>query len=248
MIPIDRRYIVWMAMIACLLAAGPVPASSSSRAPAGQQKITDRQFLSVFTGYIQDREDRSSEDMVISRFRVLGNKPVPAGHIRYRVDPPRQAALKGLVRLGVLIAVDGIVRHRVTLQGWVEIYEPVVFAKRDLKRGEPVGRGDLYAERVNIARMPDRVLTDTASAVGYRCKHSIRAGTAVKEWMLERTPVVSRGDRVVILAESAGIRVTVPGRIMETGYENERVAVENTMSRKKIFARVVDSATVVVDY
>jgi flagella basal body P-ring formation protein FlgA len=61
-------------------------------------------------------------------------------------------------------------------------------------------------------------------------------------------PVVDRGDLVTILAESAGVRLTVPGRVMEPGYKNEPVAVENTMSRKKVYATVVDGSTVAVDF
>jgi flagella basal body P-ring formation protein FlgA len=66
--------------------------------------------------------------------------------------------------------------------------------------------------------------------------------------MLERVPVVSKGDLVTILAESAGVRLTVPGRVMETGFKDEPVAVENIMSQKKVYATVVDGSTVTVDF
>jgi flagella basal body P-ring formation protein FlgA len=44
------------------------------------------------------------------------------------------------------------------------------------------------------------------------------------------------------------LRVTVPGTILEKGYVGESVRVQNTMSLKKIYARVIDSHTVRVDF
>ena len=117
-----------------------------------------------------------------------------------------------------------------------------------MKKGRRVSGDDLYLERVDIARMPGDVLTEIESAVGYQSKNNIRSGMAIKQWMLERVPVVTKGAAVLIVAQSAGLRVTVPGRIMETGYENDLVAVENSMSKKKIFAKVIDSTTVAVEY
>ena len=65
----------------------------------------------------------------------------------------------------------------------------------------------------------------------------------LKDWMLEKSPIVDRGDVVTILAESDGLRVTVPGRILERGYSGELVRVENIMSKKQVYARVTDHST-----
>jgi flagella basal body P-ring formation protein FlgA len=79
-------------------------------------------------------------------------------------------------------------------------------------------------------------------------KHQIRAETPLKEWMLVRAPIVKRGDMVTILAEAGGLRVSVPGKILEKGYKGQLVRVQNTMSHKKIYAKVINDATVRVDF
>jgi flagella basal body P-ring formation protein FlgA len=66
--------------------------------------------------------------------------------------------------------------------------------------------------------------------------------------MLEKTPVVERGDVVTIMAAGGNLQVTVPGIVKETGFEGDLVKVQNSMSRKEIFARVVDSSTVAVHF
>lgn len=239
---------VRIALVGCLMLCGLLAADAVRAAATVGRTISEKQFLSLFSSYVCEKSGRSPEDTVVSRFRISGNKSIPAGEVHLRVERPPHGELKGFVRLNVLVEVDGAVRNRVILSGWVDTYRRVVFAGRNLKRGQRIERGDLYMERVNIARMPSAAVVDIESIVGHQCKQTIRSGTAIKSWMLERVPVVDRGDLVTILAESAGVRLTVPGRVMEPGYKNEPVAVENTMSRKKVYATVVDGSTVAVDF
>jgi len=66
--------------------------------------------------------------------------------------------------------------------------------------------------------------------------------------MLERSPILKKGDMVTIVAESDDLKVTVPGRVLEKGYLGELIEIQNVMSRKKIYARVVNSSIVIVDF
>jgi flagella basal body P-ring formation protein FlgA len=79
-------------------------------------------------------------------------------------------------------------------------------------------------------------------------KHNIKEDACLKEWMLEQCPVVTKGDMVTIVAESDDLRVTVPGRVLEKGYLDELIMIQNVMSGKKIYARVLNSSTVMVDF
>jgi flagella basal body P-ring formation protein FlgA len=85
-------------------------------------------------------------------------------------------------------------------------------------------------------------------AVGLMVRHSIRQNTPLKEWMLERAPVLDKGAVVTILAQMGGLRVTVKGVALERGYPGEMVKVQNSMSQKTILARVMDSAHVMVEF
>jgi flagella basal body P-ring formation protein FlgA len=66
--------------------------------------------------------------------------------------------------------------------------------------------------------------------------------------MLEEAPILDKGDQVTILALLGRIRITVPGIILEKGYSGDRVRVQNTMSSKEIYARVVNGSTVTIDF
>jgi flagella basal body P-ring formation protein FlgA len=141
-----------------------------------------------------------------------------------------------------------VVENKVRLSGWVDVFEAVVCTARNLKKGEIIEEDDLYLARRNISHLSPNILTDMMKAVGLIVKHNLREDTLLKEWMLERSPVLDRGDMVTILAESGNLRVTVSGMVLERGYSGELVRVRNAMSKKEIYARVVDNSTVEVDF
>jgi len=77
-------------------------------------------------------------------------------------------------------------------------------------------------------------------AEGLRAKHNIKADTCLKEWMLEKAPVVEKGDLITIYAESADLKVTAPGRVLMKGCIGEIIKVQNLMSKMNIYATVVN--------
>jgi|TARA_B100001964_G_scaffold46824_1_gene52340 flagella basal body P-ring formation protein FlgA len=70
----------------------------------------------------------------------------------------------------------------------------------------------------------------------------------LKKSLLKIPEDISRGDRVTILAENKTIRITVPGIAGENGRKGKTIKVKNIDSKKIIYARVLDSATVKVDF
>ena len=84
--------------------------------------------------------------------------------------------------------------------------------------------------------------------MGKRTRRSIDANTVLQPNLVELPPLVRRGDIVLIVAESEGLKVTALGRIKEKGTKGQIVRVENIDSHKRIYARVLDSNHVKVDF
>ena len=141
-----------------------------------------------------------------------------------------------------------MVKNKVKLSGWVDIFQPVVCASRDLKRGERISKDDLYFVKRNISHISSRVLTDMNKIIGFMAKHNVKKDSSLKEWMFEKFPIVNKGDIVTIIAESGDIKVTAPGRVLMKGYADELVKVQNLMSKKEIYAKVVNGSMVAVDF
>ena len=147
-----------------------------------------------------------------------------------------------------MVSVNGVVKNKVKLLGWVDVFASVVCTSRNLKRGETIKKGDVYLARRNISRISPNILTDINKVIGLVVKHNIKSDDCLKEWMLKKSPVVDRGDVVTIIAESGDLKVTVPGRSLMKGYVGELIKVQNLMSKKEIYAKVVNNSIVKVDF
>ncbi len=241
-------------IFACLLGiflfpAGTAAAKKGLKATTSNyQTLPEAKFNAVFSAYVRKQIGRRGSDVSVSRVKVMGNGPVPAGKVTFQLFHKDQRKLGGQVGITALVRVDGVEARKVRISGWVDVFDSVVCISRNLKRGEIIQEDDLYLSRKNISRLPSTILTEKGKAIGLMVKHQIRAETPLKEWMLVRAPIVKRGDVVTILAESGGLRVSVPGKILEKGYKGQLVRVQNTMSRKKIYAKVINDATVMVDF
>lgn len=214
----------------------------------GFQKIPESKFREIFQAYFCRNLNIKKSDVMISKMNVIGNTSVPSGKISYRLFQRGQRKFEGYVSTIAVIKVNGIVRNKVKVSGWVDIFKYVVCASRDLERGEKINEEDLYMVKRNLSHLSSKILTDKKEIIGLIAKHNIKADTCLKEWMIEKAPVVNKGDIVTIMAESGDLLVTVPGKVLMKGFSGELVKVQNLMSKKEIYAKVVNHSTVAVAF
>jgi len=243
--------IAMLCLLWAFLPAAPVSGiepEAEGKGKPGYQWLSKERLVEVFKDYLSRHWAKPGLDIQVSKFRIHGNRSVPVGDLDIRVFQKDRKELKGYVRLVALVVIDGEVRSRLGLSGWVDIFDSVICASRDLRKGEILGIEDIYLERRNISRLSPSVLTEVNKALGLMMKHNVKRGFLIKTWMLQKEPVVKRGDIVTIVAESKNVKVTVPGRVLGKGYMGELVMVQNTMSKKRIYAQVTGSDTVRVDF
>ena len=212
------------------------------------QTIPESKFRDIFQKYLYRNLNNQECDVVLSRLKITGNVPIPAGTISFQQYQKGKRRLEGHVSLIVVVEINGVVKNKVKLSGWVDIFQPVVCASRDLKRGERIEKDDLYFVKRNISHMSSKILTDMNKIIGLMAKHNVKKDTSIKEWMFEKCPIVDKGDIVTIIAESGDIKVTAPGKVLMKGYAGELVKVQNLMSKKEIYAKIVNGSMVAVDF
>jgi len=212
------------------------------------QTIPESRFREEFIKYLSRHLEKKQSDIIVSEFKVTGNLPVPAGKVSIRLFQKGNRELAEYVRLKSVVSVNGRVKSKVELRAWVDVFEKVVCASRDLKRKQIIQKQDLYLKKINISHLSDDVTGDLNSIVGLMIKHKVRADRCIKTWMVEKPYIVERGDVVRILAESGMLKVTAPGRTLDKGYHGEVIRVQNIMSQKTIYAKVMSSSIVKVDF
>ena len=236
------------------LASQDLAALDSNRQPllvqkhAPEQIISESKYRALLMAYLCDSMGKRPADIAVSRLKISGNRRIAAGDVDFQFFQKSKGVPKGYVRMTVFVSVDGTADMEVNLSAWVDVFGSVVCAARKLNKGETVGPADIYLARKNMARMPANVITDKSKAIGLTIKNSLNANTSLREYMLIRKPTVARGAFVTILAQLGGLKVTAPGKTLERGFAGDQIRVQNSMSKKNIYARIVDDSTVEVDF
>lgn len=184
------------------------------------------------------------KDVRVSEAAVV----LPQGPLTTRVLAPKATELIGTVPLTVTFKVDGDVERRVSATVTLERLTKVVVARRPLGRFKPIEPEDVEVKSLDAAGLdPDRI-TDPEAVIGKRTRRLVESGAVLRPDMVESPPLVKSGDRVRIIAETDGLRISAFGQVKQRGAQGELVQVVNLDSNKVIYARVLDSRTVKIEF
>ncbi|MDY7034704.1 MAG: SAF domain-containing protein, partial [Thermodesulfobacteriota bacterium] len=138
----------------------------------GYQSIPEVKFQEIFKEYICNRLGKEESDIIVSKLKIFGNRPVPAGKISFQAFQKDKRRLEGYVRLIVIISVNGVTKKRVKLSGWVDAFESVVVTNHNIKKGTIIKKDDIYLDRKNISHLPPNVMTNMSKAIGLTAKNN----------------------------------------------------------------------------
>jgi flagella basal body P-ring formation protein FlgA len=218
------------------------------RIDRASQLIQEENLLRRYTSYIASELKGRQTDFRVSRFRVIGNGHLPEGDIRIELSNQADGRLMGHVSLNAIVRVNGKIERRVVLSGWIDRFEKVVCTLRQLERHSLVTENDLCTARRNIAKLPANVAKSMANVVGKRMKRAVKAGTVLLANMVEEPPLIEKGDRVTVVAQSPCLIVTVPGIAQGKGSAGDYIRIRNSMSKKDIVGCIIDASTVRVKF
>jgi len=192
---------------------------------------------------------QGGEGVRIKDLRVSDSAVVlPQGPVTTRVLAPKSTELIGTVPLTVTFKVDGDSERRVSATVTLERLTQVVVARRPLGRFKPIEPEDVEVRALDAAGLdPDRI-TDPEAVIGKRTRRPVDSGAVLRPDMVESPPLVKSGDRVRIIAETDGLRISAFGQVKQRGAQGELVQVVNLDSNKVIYARVLDSKTVRIEF
>jgi flagella basal body P-ring formation protein FlgA len=212
----------------------------------GSYTLTQEYIESIYKDFVYARMPWPREDVVISRVHTGEVIVLPDSRFTFEVMPPNSSYL-GDTTLRVVFRVNGREVRKVRIFGHIAIYREVVCMTRSMRRHEVIREDDLCTARRNISRISDAAISNIREMVGKRLVSSVRAGEIIKQDMFEVTPIIKKGDRVAIIAETELLSIKARGEAMEGGAEGEMIRVRNSKSKKEVYARVIDASTVQVE-
>lgn len=211
--------------------------------------ISREEIKRAVTDFIYANIPWDKDRVKIRKIDVGSDVVLPKGSVSYRIEPIRNVDLKGKVPLPIHFKVDGLFQKRILAMAEISVLTNVVVTRKSLRRYGRIEEDDIELKEKDLSRTRSNVITDPDEVLGKRAKRSIAAGTILRPGLIEYPPMVKRGDVVLVVAKSAGLRITALGVVNEReGRRGEKIRVENLDSKKNIYARVLDSKTVEVDF
>ncbi len=242
-----RKVIEIAVFLLISVAAVGAAAGAAAEATDGPCVLTQDFLESLYKDYVYAQLPWDKEDVTISRIRTRQKITLPGNTFTYEITPAVNGSFVGDTVLKVVFKIDGKEVRRERISGRVDLCRDVVCTSRPMARHEVIEEKDLCYIRRSISRSGAAAVYDMREVLGYRLLSSLRAGDMVKKDAVEPSPLVKKGDRITILAETEGLSITACGEAMEAGAKGKVIRVRNLGSKKEIYARVVDASTVQVE-
>lgn len=232
------RIIPAILLLAALLLGG------YSLANAGQRSV-EAQVEAVLVETIASSWPWRPGQIQVSNLVLPADTSIPQG-AQVAVRLPASRRPLGRLPFQLVIGTpDGEVRLWASAR--VEVMLDVLVSKRPLMRHQILMPEDLGTARIALSKAPvDRLPTDTVRSL--RAAVRIPAGRPITRRMVEAIPVIHRGDRVTLLAQGPGLRITAQGEAREDGAPEGAIQVLNLTSRRMVQGRVLDAGTVEVGF
>jgi flagella basal body P-ring formation protein FlgA len=214
----------------------------------GAVTVGREQMEQIVRDFIRRQVPDDPSALRIKDIRVPDPVVLPAGHLTTSVLAPRNTELSGIVPLTVVLKVGEDAERRVGVTVNLERLVTVVVTRRPLGRYKPIEDDDIELKPMDLADLPADRITDPEAVVGKRTRRALDSGAVLRPDLVELPPLVKRGDRVRIIAEADGLRISAAGQVKQKGCLGEIVPVANLDSNKVVHARVVDSQTVRIEF
>jgi flagella basal body P-ring formation protein FlgA len=211
-------------------------------------EISREKIEALLKDYVQQQLRELSSPASIREIRTHDSVVIPKGPVSFKVYPAAKSGWVGKVPLVLELTVGQSFQRKVWGSVTLQLLGEVVVTHRPVGRYKPITEDDIEIQTRDLAELPAGVITDPEAVLGKRAKRNIGSNTVLRSDLVELPPLVKRGDMVVILAETPGLKITTLGEVKKTGRLGERIPVMNYDSKKMLYARVVDANTVEVEF
>jgi flagellar basal body P-ring formation protein FlgA len=210
--------------------------------------VEHREIEAAVRSFVEQQTRGAGGSLRIKEIRVNEAVVLPQGQLTIRVAGPKNADWVGLIPINVFLKVDEEPEKRVYATVSIERLTRVVVTRRPLGRYKSIDDEDVEVKFLDAAGLPADCITKLETVIGQRTRRPLDSGSVLTSDTVEFPPLVKSGDRVRIIAETSGLRISAFGQVKQKGAQGELIQVVNLDSNKVIHARVLDSQTVKIDF
>jgi len=240
------RQLILNTIIITSLFIFPIYGNISSAAE--KQTLTAEEIKQGATDFLFRTLPWEKEQLEIEIFYHGGKITLPSGE-KFLIYKKRGGTKNvGRIPITLEIKVDGIFQKRIGINSRVIISEEVVKTTRKIKKGELFTTDNIHIETIKTERQLGNTIKKIKDALGYEAVNYLPNGRPLLRRSIKKPALGSKGNKIMILAQKGGMKITTPGILKEDGYKDAMVQVLNIESKKIIYGRLVDSNTVKVNF
>ena len=166
-----------------------------------------------------------------------------AGHLDPRLqlpkcsvplDPHLQKGAKLSGRTIVGVRCPGSKPWNIYLPVYIATMEEVLITSNPMPRGHLIGPADIEVATRDVSGLTQGYITDSADIVGRQLKRSVTRGIVLTPAQLQANVLITRGQSVTLLVNSGTLNISMAGKALMDGAENQRIRVENTGSGRVV--------------
>lgn len=110
---------------------------------------------------------------------------------------------------------------------------------RVIRRGEAIAPGDVRLMGTRLSLLPRGGLDQIDNLSGVIARQELRPGMWLTDMMIKVPEVIRQGQPVTMILMKGPIRITAPAIARKAGAMGETIQVENTQSKRMVYARVM---------
>jgi len=191
----------------------------------------------------------AGSDKVQIVFRNLKKRKLPvAGPVTLSVKAMNESKLRGVVRFSIEVLKEKRFVERFSVTTEVRTFEDLVVTTGKIKKHEKISLDKVELKRIETTKLRREYFTDIKLLSGYRAKRVVSGKRIITLADLEHVPVINKGDKITIVCQGRGVRVTARGVALRDGVIGEKIPVKNLSGGARLIAQVIDAGKVSVGY
>jgi flagella basal body P-ring formation protein FlgA len=217
--------------------------SSASAEEGAGQVLSQEQVEQALRQYVLKMGPWQPDQVEV---RALSYKPLPlrSGKAAVRVLKSGKGLSPGVHTFLLAAEVGGKEESQIWVRTEIRVSENVVVSARPLAYRQVIGPEDVRLDRRELDAFTLRPFTRIEEALGKQASRALNANEVLTPAQAELPQVVRHGSAVMLVYESAYLRVETAGEAAQAGKVGDVIRVKNPASGKMLQGVVIDGRTV----
>ena len=219
------------------------------RAAQAMNILTEEEIQKSVTANILNRLgiETGDDGKVQIAFRDLKNRKLPVNlPVTLSVKALSERKLRGVLRYSIEVLKDKRIIDKFAITTEVRTFEDLVVTTGKIKKHEKISLDKVELKRIETTKLRREYFTDIKSFSGCRSKRVISGKRIITPADLEYVPVINKGDKITIICQGRGVRVTARGLALKNGIIGDKIPVKNLSGGARLVAQIINANTVSV--